>query len=180
MRWVMARAPASIHDGAPMRTAVLLATLTLAGCTGERAKEATSAVIGKAVEVGKGTASGIADGVEQGRKDAPSVDGALVITKWDDLAAHGGATVLGKKATEGVAGQTTVEIAIENTGDQPMRLSGVEILGFDADGFAVNPASPAIDQTVPANAKVKASVQFAAAPEKLAKIRIWTHDLPVP
>jgi len=151
----------------------------LSGCTGERAKEATSTVIGKAVELGKGTASGIAEGVEEGRKGAPSADGAIVVTKWEDLGGNGDITVLGKSAAEG-ATNTTVDLALENKGDAPLRLSAVEILGFDADGFTLTPTSPSIDQTIPPKAKAKASVSFAAEPAKVAKIRIWTHDLPVP
>jgi hypothetical protein len=149
----------------------------LAGCTGERAKEATSTVIGKAVELGKGTASGIAEGVEEGRKEAPSADGAAVVTKWADLAAHGDITVIGKAANNGSA---VVDLAIENKGDAPIRLSGVEILGFDADGFTLTPTTPAIDQTVPAKAKVKAQVAFATEPTKVAKIRVWDHEIAVP
>jgi hypothetical protein len=165
-----------------MRTGILNQLLIiglLAGCTGERAKEATSTVIGKAVELGKGTASGIAEGVEEGRKDAPSADGAAVVTKWEDLAAHGAIAVIGKAAPDG-AKQTVVDLAIENKGDVPLRLSGVEILGFDAEGFTLTPTSPSIDQTVPPKAKVKAQVSFAAEPAKVAKIRIWTEELAVP
>ena len=161
----------------PLMRPTLLIIILATACTGEKAKEATSTVIGKAVELGKGTASGIAEGVEEGRKEAPSADGAIVVTKWEDLANHGTVTVLGKK---GEAGQATVELALENTGDAPLRFSGVEILGFDADGFTLNPTTPAIDQTVPPKAKVKASVSFAGDAAKVAKIRIWTQDLAVP
>ena len=75
---------------------------------------------------------------------------------------------------------STVELALENTGDAPLRLSGVEILGFDSEGFTLKTTSSPIDQTVPAKAKVKATVQLASEPEKVAKIRIWTQDLAVP
>jgi hypothetical protein len=155
----------------------LATLLLLSACTGERAKEATSTVIGKAVELGKGTASGIAEGVEEGRKGAPSADGAIVVMKWEELGTNGDITVLGKKG-EGTS--TVVELALENKGDAPLRLAGVEILGFDADGFTLNPTSPAIDQTIPPKAKAKATVSFAAEPAKVAKIRVWTHDLTVP
>src|SRR5688572_12844512 len=137
----MASRPGLAHDARRMKAATHLVIIGLVsfGCTGERAKEATSTVIGKAVELGKGTASGIAEGVEEGRKGAPSADGAIVVMKWEELGTNGDITVLGKKG-EGTS--TVVELALENKSDAPLRLAGVEILGFDADGFTLNPTSP--------------------------------------
>lgn len=161
---------------APSLVLVLVLVQAL-GCSGETAKDATGLVVGKAVELSKGATSGIVEGIEQGRKGAPSVDGAIVVTSWDDLVAHGAISVLSKQAPAGVPGETTVELAIENKGEEPMRLSGVEVLGLDRDGFALKPTSGLLDQTVPPKAKVKAAVQLPAEPVKVAKLRIWSHEI---
>ncbi len=160
-----------------MSRLILGTLLALAGCTGERAKEATSAVIGKAVEVSKGTASGIVEGMKEGRAEAPSVDGARVISRWDQLEGAGSITVLKKLAA---GDHTAVELALENTGDVPLRFSGLSFLALDDEGFTLEVSAPSTEQTVPPKARSRLTVQVTAAPAKVAKLRVWTHELTVP
>lgn len=161
---------------------VLVAVLVVASaCSGETAKDATGAVVGKTVELAKGATSGVVEGMREGRKDAPSVDGAVVVSTWEELATHGEVSVFAKSAVDGNPGAANVEIAIENKGDKPLRLSNVDVLGVDADGFVLKPVSGSLSsQTVPAKAKVKEAIRFDVAPAKVTKVRVWSKDLATP
>ena len=55
----------------------------------------------------------------------------------------------------------------------------MEVLGLDTEGFALKPLSASLEQTVPPHAKVRAEVRLASAPEKVAKLRVWSEELAV-
>ena len=111
---------------------VVSAALSLVACTGETAKDATAAVVGKGIEVGKGTVTGIAAGVEQGRKNAESADGALVVSTDAELKTHGGAKV---GAVEADGAGSRVDILVENTTDKPLRATKPEDIVLDKHNF---------------------------------------------
>jgi hypothetical protein len=145
-------------------------------CTGENAKDATAAVVGKAIEVGKGTATGIASGVEEGRKSAESVDGAVVVSNADELGKNGGAKV-GEVTASGAGSRVTV--LFENTGEKPMRVTHIDVLALDKDGVVI-PTTIIEGTEVTVPAKAKAKYQFAAngAPDQVKTVRIYGKDIP--
>ena len=154
-----------------------------AGCNSENVAEGTAAVVGKAVETGKGVAKGISDGIEKGRKSSESVDGAALVSNITELEA-GGSVSLGKvaagEAPQGAAAQTEVELIFENTREQPMRVAGLKVLCLDAEGFAKQPSGVRSELTVPARSKQKLSLTVDLKPESLATVRVWDKELAAP
>lgn len=155
----------------------LLAPATI-GCSSENAKDATSAVVGTAVEVSKGAATGIAKGIVEGRKKGESADGAFLVTKWEDLKDQGEITVFEATQADDVV---TVVLAVENKSDKPMRVTKLEPLGIDGAGFVVkaNPAKGSPALTVPPQSKVRHTVTFAAKKDGIGGVRVLGHDLKV-
>lgn len=147
----------------------------LASCTGENAKDATAAVIGKGIEVGKGTVTGIAAGVDEGRKHADSADGAVVISNLAELEKAGGAKIGGVTAHNG---GSQIALLIENTTDKPMRASGLNVVVLDSDGVVTNVTPDMATLTVPPRAKAKLEVTTPLAPEKVGTVRLYGKDLP--
>ncbi len=143
-------------------------------CTGENAKDATAAVVGKGIEVGKGTVTGIAAGVEQGRKNAESADGALVVSTDAELKTHGGAKI---GAVEADGAGSRVDILVENTSDKPLRATKLEVIVLDKDGVVTPSTLSAFELTVPAKAKAKVSATTSLAPEKVGNVRLYGADL---
>lgn len=158
-------------------TLALVALAAAAGCSSENAKEATTAVVGTAVEVSKGAATGIAKGIVEGRKKGESADGAFLVTKWDDLKDQGVISVF--ESTK-VGDVITVTLAVENKSDKPMRVANMQTLGIDGAGFVVksNPVKSA-SLTVPPKSKVRHSVTFNAKKDGLSGVRVLGHDLKV-
>lgn len=144
-------------------------------CTGETAKDATSAVVGKAIEVGKGTATGIASGVEAGRKNAESADGAIVVSNAEELAQHGGAA-LGEVTAAGDAA-ATVAVLFENKGDQPMRVTKIDVLALDGGGVVIPVQAGAAELTVPAHAKAKYTFTVSGASDSVKTVRVYGKDI---
>ena len=150
----------------------LLALLLAFGC-----KEITSFVVGNTVEAGKEMTKGVVEGVEEGRKQGESVDGATIVTRSEDLEANGSVSV--REVTGGDA-DAHVVLAFENTTDKPLRLSNVEVLALDADGFTQRPVSTEFSLTVPPRAKDQLVVDFAVGTSKIHTVRVWGKDLVVP
>ena len=151
-----------------------LLALTL-GCTGENAKDATAAVVGKGIEVGKGTVTGLAAGVEEGRKKAESADGAQIIDSSAELQKLGGARV---SNVADVGAGAKIDILVENTTDKPLRASRLDIIVLDKDGV-LTPSSPsATELTIPARAKAKVEVMTGIKADKVGTVRLYGTDLP--
>ncbi len=158
----------------PRALAAILVTLTLTACSGETAREVTSAAVGKGVEVGKGTMKGLADGVADGRRRGGSLDGAALVGSWDELAANGDATLL-SAAVDG--DRTTVTLAVENRSERPLRIDALQVLGLDRAGFVMRPSAGAAPSlTVPPHARERVVVTLEGA--QLATVRLFGHDLP--
>lgn len=151
---------------------LLLLPLLLTGC-----KQLTSMVVGGTVSAGKEVTKGIVEGVEEGRKSGESLDGAVLVTTAAELAAHGGVTVYSVNAS---GDEADVVLAFENTGDTPLRVSGVEVIALDPDGFVQRPTSTETTLTVPAHAKDQLVVHFAVPAAKVKTVRVWGADYPAP
>jgi hypothetical protein len=145
------------------------------GCSGEVAKDATAAVVGKSIEVGKSTVTGIASGIQEGRKNAASADGALIVSTADELKAHGGGLLGGITAAGDGA---DVAVLIENKGDQPMRVTGLDVLVLDTDGVVLRPSTPPEREvTVPPHAKARVVVAVPVSPHKVGVVRLFGVDV---
>ena len=151
-----------------------LVFVSLVGCTGENAKDATAAVIGKGIEVSKGTVTGIAEGVAEGRKHGESKDGALIVSSADELALHGRARLGEVTAT---AGKTTIPILVENTADQPLRATSIVVIVLDKDGVVIPVDVADGELTVPPRAKARLEVTTAVAPGRVGVVRLYGKDL---
>ncbi|MBL8614367.1 MAG: hypothetical protein JNM72_02045 [Deltaproteobacteria bacterium] len=154
----------------------LFAAATLA-CSGDMLRSCTSAVVGETVEATKEVTKGVADGIDDGRKQGASVDGATLVSTWDELDGKGAMSV--HEVTADGAGCVAV-LAVSNTTEAPLRLMHLEVTGLDSDGFVLKPAEqPRSQITVPGAAKDKLMIRFEVPPEKLGQLRVWGRDLPV-
>lgn len=145
------------------------------GCQGSQAKQATATVVGKVVELGKGTTAGVAEGLSEGREAGDSVDGARVVNTWEELTEDGDVVV---HRVEHKEGRTTVTLAVANRGDVPLRVAELRVLALDEDGFALKPTSASLHAvTVPPKARERITVVFDAPAGKLKAVRVYDHDL---
>lgn len=157
---------------------VALAMFTV-GC-----KESAELLAEKGTKAAKDTTKGLSDGVDKGRHSGESADSALLVVSADELRGNGFISVYaahpGTSAGTMAMGQSspTVELAVENSGDRPLRVSNLDFKGFDKEGFVVRriSVSPSESLTVPPHAKEKVEITFEKFP---AKVRYWTVDLPV-
>lgn len=163
------------------------AAVALAGCDiGDAAKDVTSEVVATTIEATKGVADGVKDGVKEGRKGSESLDGARVLSTYEEISV---ATTLSVFEVRPSGGAVEVVLAVENITDAPVHLIGLSEDGgallIDADGFSTPLLSRAITElrqaiVVPAHAKVKAPLRFEAADGTPTAIRVWGHELAVP
>lgn len=155
---------------------VLLSALTL-GCSGDMWRSCTAAVVGKTVETSKEVGTGIVEGIQDGRKAGESVDGALIVSSLAELSGVGNATLY--SVEPGPAdGTSTVTIAIENTSDKPLRVTGLSIDLLDNEGFVQRPEDKnPRELTVPPHAKDRASAVFAVIPRKVGEVRLWGQPI---
>ncbi len=154
--------------------ASLLIGICSLGCSGELAKDATAAVVGKGIEVSKSTVSGIAQGIAEGRKHGASADGALVVSTAEELAVYGGARVGDITAADGA---TTIAVLIENTAEQPLRASRLEVIVLDKDGVVAPTRAAEHEVTVPPRSKVRLEITTALAADRVGTVRLYGKDL---
>lgn len=150
----------------------ILLFVGLCGC-----KEMTAWIVGGTVEAGKEVTSGIVEGVEEGRKHGESLDGAVVVTKLEELKANGGVVV---RAVEADGAGSRVILGFDNASDKPLRISGLEVIALDAEGYTLRPSRTPSGATVPARAKDQVAVEFDAPPERVKTVRIWGEDFAAP
>lgn len=148
--------------------------VVVSACSGETAKDATAAVVGKGIEVSKGAVNGIAAGVEQGRKNAESADGAHIVSTDAELKSTGGARV-GEVVADGEGAR--IDILIENTADKPLRATRLDVIVLDTDGVVATSTVASTELTVPAKAKARLAVTTTLKPEKVGTVRLYGQDL---
>ena len=165
--------------------AVLLA-MAVVGCDGDTAREAASAATRETVETVKGTAAGIAEGAKAGREAQVGPDGALVLSRHEQLADRVKVTVRSvSPVDEGARGVTAIELAFENVGEQTVRLIDLEephaMLLQDAEGFISERTADKPDEvTIPPRAKVRETFRFTGPAADARTLRLWGHDYPLP
>ncbi|HNH47698.1 MAG TPA: hypothetical protein PKY30_11700, partial [Myxococcota bacterium] len=67
---------------------LLLFVCVLGGC-----KDITSTIVGGTIGTSKEIVTGVKEGVEEGRKQGESLDGAVIVTTPDELRANGAVSV---------------------------------------------------------------------------------------
>jgi hypothetical protein len=152
---------------------VAAATLLLVGCTGEVVERTTAGVTAKTVEVAKGAATGIDEGVEQGRKATKSVDGAVTVSTREEFAQHITAEVLSVGPGRH-NGRCEVVVGFANGGNDPVRVTELDdaVLVVDKKGYVVKPTEVPHTFTVPYQAKWKQSYTFACPPGEVKQFRM--------
>lgn len=145
-----------------------LVSAATAGC-----KELTETFVEKGVKAAKDTSKGIEEGIDKGRKAGQSGDGAFIVSRPEELTGKGTIALREIRAAEGDPKRSELEFAIENTTDRPLRVTHVEVLALDSEGFAKRPSSPIGELTVPPKSKEKLVIGFGAEPSSLAKARLW-------
>jgi hypothetical protein len=149
-------------------------------CTALGCKEVTEKVVGKGVQVAKDATKGVSEGIEKGRKEGESSDGAVIVSKPEEVAGKGGITVRALRVHSEQPKQAEVELAFENSGERPLRFTGLDALALDRENFVKRPVSLSSELTVPPKAKERLVVVFDAEAASLAKIRVWGTDYPLP
>lgn len=148
---------------------------SLSACSGEVVKSITSKTVSQAVKAGKGVVAGIDDGIDAGRKGGDSVDGARVLTSYNDLGKHVSFEIGEATLTEDQG--LVVQVAVDNKESQAVRLTNLKVLGLDAKGFAQS-GKAAAELTVPAQAKGELLIHFQGKGLKTHKIRVWGTEIP--
>lgn len=155
---------------------VVFSALTL-GCSGDMWRSCTAAVVGKTVETSKEVGTGIVEGIQDGRKAGESVDGAAIVSSLAELNGLGTATLYSVEPGPS-DGTSTVTIAIENTGEKPLRVTEISIDLLDDEGFVQRPQDKnSRELTVPPHAKDRASAVFGVPPRKVGEVRLWGQPL---
>jgi hypothetical protein len=161
-------------------TLFLAGFFALSACSGDFWRGCTATVVGKTIETTKEVSSGVAEGIEDGRKSGQSVDGATLATNMADLQGIGSISVFSiDAAAEGETSQ--VVLALENTSDAPLRVTGIAVTVLDKDGFVQKPTgAPTREITVPPRAKERATFDFALKSDAIGTVRLWDEDLVLP
>jgi hypothetical protein len=146
-------------------------SLAVGGC-----KEVTEKVVEKGVQVAKDTSKGVEDGLDKGRKSGESTDDAVIVSSPTDLVGKGSILVHAVHPAASDAKVAEVDLALENTGERPLRITRLEVLALDKDGFVKRPNSDPAETTVPPKAKEKLTISFPVEAKTLAKVRIWNKD----
>lgn len=161
-----------------MKMWILSASLVTLALASAGCKEAASTLIEQGVAAAKDTTKGIQEGVDKGRVSGESLDGANVVATATELAGKGAVSVFSVHGSDGSA-DTEITLAFENTTDKPLRVTKLEFVALDKDGFAKKPADAASELTVPPKAKDKLSFSVPEKADNLAKVRVWDKDLDI-
>ncbi|MEJ1250637.1 hypothetical protein [Denitratimonas tolerans] len=164
-------------------SAVCLLLLVATGSAIADTRDVVRSVTERVVSFGKDIVGGVAEGVDSGRKGAEGTDGSIVVGKHEELAGVGQIRLIGVQPWEGATATVTVEFAIDNRSDKPLRLVGFtergSLLRIDHEGFATplagghgNPA----ELTVPAKASIKQAFVFQGSPKDTRAVRVWGTD----
>ena len=157
----------------PAWLSVLALVASSIGC-----KDAAQIVTEKSVSAAKETTKGIAEGIENGRKSGESIDGATIVSSAAELAGKGSVSVYSVSTPDGGT-NSEVTLAFENTTDKPLRLTKLDFVIIDKEGFSKKPHGAASELTVPPKAKDKLTFQVDEKAAKLAKVRYWDKDLEI-
>jgi hypothetical protein len=147
-------------------------------------KSGVSAVVAGAVSTTKDVVSGVAEGIDEGRKSGESLDGALVVTTDKEFADNLTAEIL--RVYELEKGSWQVTVALRNPQSVPVRLTFLELAKavlLDTDGFSYQLAGhsePKGDVTVLPAAATRVRLVFDKLELPPAKLRFYGVEYPLP
>jgi hypothetical protein len=159
----------------------------LPGCGGcQRSTKETAKDLTKAtVETSKEILSGIKDGIDEGRKSTEGLDGAVVVSTYDEVAKYLDVSILSVKTPKDKGKDKTVEVvlAVANKHTKPVRMANLKRQGsmvlLDGEGFASHLASgsPNNDEiTVLSGMKEKFLYTFDGDAKTAKVLRLYGHD----
>ncbi|MDR3229601.1 MAG: hypothetical protein LBT53_09420 [Puniceicoccales bacterium] len=156
------------------------AGLVFTGCpSGESTKNAVAAAAKKTVGVAKSAVAGVAQGVDEGRKETVGLDGAHVVSTYAEITKLLGIELLKVGADD--KGHLRVTLGFANNTDTPVRMSGwgtkTEILVLDKDGYVKRLTKDLPEITIPAKAKDKVDFHFDIAPDKAVTMRFFEGEI---
>lgn len=165
----------------PTRAVLVPFALLILACSGDMWRSCTAKVVGKSVETTKEVSSGVAEGFKEGRKAGQSVDGATLVSSWEELGEHGTVGVYSATPAGTDDALTLLTMSLENHTDVPLRFVDLKVAALDVEGFVVKiKGSGEREITVPPNAKDRAAWTFAVAPARLGEIRVWDRPVESP
>jgi hypothetical protein len=139
-------------------------------------KDVAEKVAEKGMKAAKDTTKGLAEGIEKGRKQGQSADDATIVSDAADLKGKGLLSLRQVRASAGDPKHAEIELVFENVTGQPLRITNLDVLALDKEGFAKRPTSTVHGLTVPAKAKEKLVVTFDAEARSLVTARVWGVD----
>lgn len=146
-------------------------------------KDAVSNVVSGIVSFSKDALSGVNHGVEEGRQDGESIDGARIISSQHTLAKYNIVLSI-SKVNHISAERYEVVMVIRNNEAEPVRFinlfDSLNVILLDEDGFSSNLANNYLDITVLAKAAIKSSWQFDGVEGKPDILRIYDQEIKVP
>jgi hypothetical protein len=161
--------------------ALLLLTFTHCTCSGETTKKMVGKVTQKTTETIKGAAAGVSTGIDEGRKQVSSSDGAIVIDRAEELEGKIEVEVVKHTQSEG---QVAITVGFSNTTDVLYRITGLfesnTVLALDKDGFVSRARNHVSDITIPPRAKDMAVFRFEAKETPFVSLRAFGRDYPLP
>lgn len=148
-------------------------------------KRGIKTIVSETVSAGKDVVSGVAEGIDAGRKDGESTDGAKIVSNKAELKKLLTVSVI--KNWKLASGQYEVTLAIHNANDFPVRITNLNKIGnvvlLDQDGFSVPlPNSDIQGKDITALGKSSTRVRFIFADVEgtPAIFRLFDHDIKIP
>lgn len=161
--------------------------MVLPGCGGcqrstkDTAKDVTKTTVATSKEI----LSGMAEGIDEGRKSTEGLDGAVVISTHDKIEEYLDISVLEVKAPKDSKDNKTVEVvlAIANKHTKPVRLANLQRKGsmvlLDNEGFAIHLRDGASNEneiTILPGLKERFKYVFDGDAKTVKSLRLYGHD----
>ncbi|MCE0555941.1 MULTISPECIES: hypothetical protein [unclassified Motilimonas] len=147
------------------------------------AREIVTETTKEVVSFTKDFFGGINEGVDEGRANTTSVDGAIVVTNLEEFEQHLLVEIL---TVESVAESNNlrVEVGFKNQSDKQVRIANLDdqgnVLLIDSDGYITrltHVSRHLSELTIPAKAGQKHDFIFNADISKADKLRIWQKEM---
>ncbi|RGY58941.1 hypothetical protein [Fusobacterium ulcerans] len=141
---------------------------------GEEKAEITkkvSSVVSGAVSTGKNILKGVKEGIDIGRKEGTSVDGAMIIFDKESLEKYIEISIISvENLSDKNIGESEnkieykITLGLKNNTDKPIRMTNLQerdsLQLLDKNGFAVFSSGPFEDVTIPKDVAIKHSFIF--------------------
>ncbi|MDL2259479.1 hypothetical protein LJB99_01185 [Deltaproteobacteria bacterium OttesenSCG-928-K17] len=150
-------------------------------------KSGVKSIVSDTVSAGKDLMSGISEGVDEGRRETESADGARVASAKDDLPRLSlTADVVKVKYLDEDSSQVELTVALKNPNDFPVRITNLSdlrnVVLVDEDGFSYPLAMPARegrDVTALGRSATRLKFTFSGLESKADTFRFFDHDIKI-